>query len=144
MSRGAQGSVQRVPLVFSLPRSRCERDQHGLPHAGRDADDPLGDGHQPDVLDRRQGASAQPLTTIWNAIHPGTTAGVDRERSDLDDGLVHGDAVVVDDGRGGEHLAVIGQHELDAHDGPEPNQVPDAFIGVITMHLDDPAVLARH
>src|SRR5262249_10293609 len=64
--------------------------------------------------------------------------------SDLDDRLVHGDAVVVDDRGRCQHLTVVGEHELDAHDGPESNEVPDAFIGVITVHLDDPAVLARH
>ena len=34
--------------------------------------------------------------------------------------------------------------ELDAHDCSETNQVPDALVGVVTVYLDDPAVLARH
>src|SRR3954451_22638086 len=64
--------------------------------------------------------------------------------SDFDDGLVDRDPVVVDDGGGGEHLPVVGEHELHADDGAETYEVVDALVGVVTVHRDDPAVLSRH
>src|SRR3954454_8508554 len=76
----------------------------------------------------------------WAPARPGACCAW----SDLDHGPVDGDAVVVDDRRGGEHLALAGVDELHAHDGAETDQVPDALIGVIAVHLDNPAVLARH
>ena len=79
---GAQETVQRVPMVFWSPGlAYGARTGRVVPHAGRDADHPRGDGHPAHHAGGRHGPAARELEGLPRPHDRATSGGTSPGRS---------------------------------------------------------------